>query len=111
MSQLDEIRKTIRDYITSSGNPYSAEKNRDKLLKALRKGTSIIINALDGALLDKDEVTALSEVAPDYVSLSGDRDYISSLSRWVERNGKRENTDEIRLYIAEAERICSSLFI
>lgn len=111
MSQLDEIRKTIREYITSSGDPYREEKNREKLLKVLRKGTSIIIDALDGDTLDKDEVSALSEVAPDYVSLSGDRDYISSLSEWVERNKERENTDEIRLYIAEAERITASLFI
>lgn len=111
MSQLDEIRKTIRDYITSSGDPYCAEKSREKLLKALRKGTSSVIDALDDDIIDKDEVTALSEVAPDYVSLSGDRDYISSLSRWVERNSRKENTDEIRLYIAEAERICASLFI
>lgn len=111
MDSLEEIRKTMRNYEAGCSDPYNYEVFKEKLIKQIRNNSSLIIKALSDNNFTPDEVSILSEVNPDYISLSGSMEITDALSLWVEKNSNMENTTEIRLYIAEARRIGSSLFI
>lgn len=111
MDNLEEIRNTIRNYEISYSDPYNYEVFKEKLIRELRNSTAVIIRGLTENAFTPEEVLSLSEVSPDYVSLSGSMEIIDAISLWADRNSEREDTTEIRLYIEEAKRICSSLFI
>lgn len=111
MDTLEEIRNTIRNYEISYSDPYNYEVFKEKLIRELRNSQPVIITALSENTFTPEEVLSLSEVSPDYVSLSGAMGIVDAISSWADRHSDTENTTEIRLYIAEAKRIYSSLFI
>ncbi len=111
MDNLEEIRNTIRNYEISYSDPYNYEVFKEKLIRELRNSHPVVINALTENIFTPEEVLTLSEVSPDYVSLSGTMEIVDAISSWADRHSDTENTTEIRLYISEAKRIYSSLFI
>ncbi len=111
MDNLEEIRNTIRNYEISYSDPYNYEVFKEKLIRVLRNSHLVIIMALTENIFTPEEVLSLSEVSPDYVSLSGTMEIVDAISSWADRHSDTENTTEIRLYISEAKRIYSSLFI
>ncbi len=111
MDNLEEIRNTIRNYEISYSDPYNYEVFKEKLIRVLRNSHLVIINALTENIFTPEEVLSLSEVSPDYVSLSGTMEIVDAISSWADRHSDTENTTEIRLYVSEAKRIYSSLFI
>ncbi len=111
MDNLEEIRNTIRNYEISYSDPYNYEVFKEKLIRELRNSHPVVINALTENIFTPEEVLSLSEVSPDYVSLSGTMEIVDAISSWADRHSDTENTTEIRLYVSEAKRIYSSLFI
>lgn len=112
MNEIDSIREILREFETpAASDPYISEVMREKLIREIRKHVDYVVKAVDDDSFTPVEILSLASVTPDYVSLSGNGEIVRALGEWVDRNSRRENTMEVRLYKEEAERMLSSLCI
>ncbi len=111
MEELKGIKEIIRNLLAYCGDHYLYEVQREKLQKEMRYHETALCNAIENNEFDYSEVTTIASSSPDYVSLTGDKALIDALSIWIERNRENFNTREIELYVQEAKRMYSSLFI
>lgn len=111
MNELDMLKDVITNITIYINDPYLYEVNREKLLKMMRKDSAVIKEALINKALGYEFVLEIAAALPQYISLTGERDLVDTLSIWEKENREHFNTKEIELYIEEAEKMYSSLFV
>lgn len=111
MEELDSIKEIIRNLLSYCGDHYLYEIQREKLQKKMRHQETALCNAIENNEFNYDEVMEIASSLPEYVSLTGEKALIDAISIWIEKNRENFNTREIELYVQEAKKMYSSLFI
>ena len=111
MQDIKAFKDELRNLEVSSPDPSFWENHREKAVRELRKNSRAVREGITRGFFTPGEVLLIASITPSYVSLTADSEIIDALKKWTEDNSERENTEEVRLYTEEAEKMLSSLFI
>ncbi len=105
MTEFESFMNEIRNLEVSGLDPYNWEKHRERAMHLLGKTSGEVAAGIRRNAFTPGEILTISSLQSDWVSLTADSTIIDALKLWIDANREKENTTEIRLYTAEAERM------
>lgn len=102
--ELDEAIKKLRDFSFSLNDPYLYEKNKEEVVRAIRKSLTPFIEALNNDTLEEELLISFGEVLFDVTENNGSRELLDSYEKWAERHNL---SSTLKPFIEESKNLLS----
>lgn len=102
--ELEEAIKRLREFSLSLSDPYLYEKNKEEVVKAIRKALTPFIEALNNDTIEEELLISFGEALFDVTENSGSRELLDSYEKWVERHNL---SSTLKPFIEESKNLLS----
>lgn len=102
--ELDETINRLRDFSFSLNDPYLYEKNKEEVVRAIRKTLTSFIEALNSDTIEEELLISFGEVLFAVTENNGSRELLDSYEKWVERHNL---SSTLKPFIEESKNLLS----